>query len=74
MEVGWPFTETAARGAGLFSRLKSGRRCGTASSRGRWGIIYFNHSFGGPNQSQHCLRVCPDTLGRITKFSKHEPN
>jgi hemolysin D len=22
---------------------------------------------------QH-LRVCPDTLGRITKFSKHEPN
>ena len=21
-----------------------------------------------------CLRVCPDTLGRITKFSKHEPN
>ena len=20
------------------------------------------------------LRVCPDTLGRITKFSKHEPN
>ena len=22
----------------------------------------------------HCLRVCPDTLGRITKFSKHEPN
>jgi hypothetical protein len=22
----------------------------------------------------HGLRVCPDTLGRITKFSKHEPN
>ena len=20
------------------------------------------------------LRVCPDTLGRITEFSKHEPN
>jgi hypothetical protein len=20
------------------------------------------------------VRVCPDTLGRITKFSKHEPN
>ncbi len=20
------------------------------------------------------FRVCPDTLGRITKFSKHEPN
>jgi hypothetical protein len=23
---------------------------------GARGIIYFNHSFGGPNQSQHCLR------------------
>ena len=22
----------------------------------------------------YALRVCPDTLGRITKFSKHEPN
>jgi hypothetical protein len=22
----------------------------------------------------HAVRVCPDTLGRITKFSKHEPN
>jgi hypothetical protein len=24
--------------------------------QGARGIIYFNHSFGGPNQSQHCLR------------------
>jgi class 3 adenylate cyclase len=24
--------------------------------------------------SQRVLRDCPDTLGRITKFSKHEPN
>ena len=24
--------------------------------------------------SDTSLRVCPDTLGRITKFSKHEPN
>jgi hypothetical protein len=23
---------------------------------------------------EKALRVCPDTLGRITKFSKHEPN
>ena len=35
VEVGWPSTETAAQGAGPFSRLKSRRRCGTASSQGR---------------------------------------
>ena len=27
-----------------------------------------------PDQRAQALRVCPDTLGRITKFSKHEPN
>ena len=32
VEVCWPFTETAA---GLLSQLKSGGRCGTASSQGR---------------------------------------
>jgi hypothetical protein len=26
------------------------------------------------NDDRGRLRVCPDTLGRITKFSKHEPN
>ena len=27
-----------------------------------------------PSQFLETFRVCPDTLGRITKFSKHEPN
>jgi hypothetical protein len=27
-----------------------------------------------PPNPTFLLRVCPDTLGRITKFSKHEPN
>ena len=27
-----------------------------------------------PFDASRSLRVCPDTLGRITKFSKHEPN
>ena len=27
-----------------------------------------------PERRPKPLRVCPDTLGRITKFSKHEPN
>ena len=27
-----------------------------------------------PEKRLERLRVCPDTLGRITKFSKHEPN
>jgi len=33
------------------------------------------HFEGDPDQYvAAALRVCPDTLGRITKFSKHEPN
>jgi hypothetical protein len=30
--------------------------------------------FGSGTAHSAVLRVCPDTLGRITKFSKHEPN
>ena len=47
------------------------------------GTIHLGWSFaalGDPTQGLDLiskgisLRVCPDTLGRITKFSKHEPN
>ena len=53
VEVGHPFTESHAPsiqpaevGAAVWQSLIAGAR----------GIIYFNHSFGGPNQSQHVLR------------------
>jgi hypothetical protein len=56
VEVGWPSSETAAQGgrsieptevvAGVWHSIIAGAR----------GIIYFNHSFGGPHQSFHCLR------------------
>jgi probable HAF family extracellular repeat protein len=42
------------------------------------GYFYDNnqlaHSFLYSKGIYTTLRVCPDTLGRITKFSKHEPN
>ena len=53
VEVGHPFTESHAPsiqpaevGAAVWQSLIAGAR----------GIIYFNHSFGGPNQTQHVLR------------------
>ena len=35
--------------------------------------VYFEEEPGRQSAAK-LLRVCPDTLGRITKFSKHEPN
>jgi hypothetical protein len=53
VEVGHPFTESHAPSiqpaevrAAVWQSLIAGAR----------GIVYFNHSFGGPNQSQHVLR------------------
>jgi hypothetical protein len=53
VEVGHPFTEAdwptispAEVQAAVWHSLIAGAR----------GVIYFNHSFGGPNQSQHVLR------------------
>lgn len=42
----WPSAEPAAVSAAVWSSLIHGAR----------GIIYFNHSFGGPCQTQHALR------------------
>ena len=55
VEVGWPFSETAAQGAGLFSRRKSG---GGVAQHHRWGARHhlFQPQFRRSPQSQHCLR------------------
>ena len=55
VEVGWPFTG-GRRGRGPFCRLKSGRRCGTASSQGRGASSTSTTASAVPTPSQHCLR------------------
>ncbi len=56
VEVCWPFSESAAQNgrAILPAEIKAAVWQGIIA--GARGIIYFNHSFGGPNPSQHCLR------------------
>ncbi len=44
------------RGPGPFSRLKSGRRCGTASSQGRGASSTSTTASVAPTRAQHCLR------------------
>ncbi len=69
VEVCWPFTETRSRfiepaevrGAVWHSIIAGAR-----------GIIYFNHSFGGPNQSQHCLRESGYAAVRATVKGTNE--
>ena len=54
VEVGWPFTGSQ----GVRAILPAEVRAAVWHSiiAGARGIIYFNHSFGGPNPTQHCLR------------------
>ena len=56
VEVGWPFTETAAQGAGHIQPEEIKAAVWHSIIAGARGIIYFNHSFGGPDQTQHALR------------------
>jgi hypothetical protein len=56
VEVGWPFSETAAQGGRSIEPAEIRSAVWHSLIAGARGIIYFNHSFGGPNPSQHCLR------------------
>jgi hypothetical protein len=56
VEVCWPFTETAAQGARSIEPTEVRGAVWHSIIAGARGIIYFNHSFGGPNHSYHCLR------------------
>jgi hypothetical protein len=56
VEVGWPFTQTAAQGARGIRPAEVRAAVWQSIIAGARGIVYFNHSFGGPHQSQHCLR------------------
>jgi hypothetical protein len=56
VEVGWPFSETDAQGARAIEPDEIRAAVWHSLIAGARGIIYFNHSFGGPHPSQHCLR------------------
>ena len=56
VEVGWPFTETAAQGGRQIAPDEIKAAVWHSIIAGAQGIIYFNHSFGGPEQTQHALR------------------
>jgi hypothetical protein len=56
VEVGWPLTETEVQGARAIQPAEITAAVWHSIIAGAQGIIYFNHSFGGPNQTQHCLR------------------
>ena len=56
IEVGWPYTETAAQGGRAIAPAEVRAAVWHSIIAGARGIIYFNHSFNGPNPSHHVLR------------------
>lgn len=58
VEVGWPFTESAAQGARYIRPAEIRAAVWHSLIAGARGVVYFNHSFGGPErcQTQHVLR------------------
>jgi hypothetical protein len=58
VEVGWPFTESASQGARAIRPAEIRAAVWHSLIAGARGIVYFNHSFGGPGecQTQHALR------------------
>jgi hypothetical protein len=56
VEVGWPFTETAAQNARSIGPGELKAAVWHSIIAGARGILYFNHSFGGPYPTQHALR------------------
>jgi hypothetical protein len=56
VEVCWPFSESAAKNGRAILPDEVKGAVWHSIIAGARGVIYFNHSFGGPNPSQHCLR------------------
>ena len=54
--LGWPYRETAAQGGRAIEPAEIKAAVWHSIIAGARGIIYFVHSFGGPNQSQNVLR------------------
>jgi Ca2+-binding RTX toxin-like protein len=56
VEVGWPFTESAAQGGRAIEPAEIKAAVWHSLIAGARGVLYFNHSFGGSEQTQHALR------------------
>ena len=56
VEVGWPFTESAAQGGRAIAPAEVRAAVWHSLIAGARGIIYFNHSFAGPCTTHHVLR------------------
>ncbi len=68
VEVGWPFNDTIANGAGAITPEQVRAAVWHSIIAGARGIIYFNHSFGGPCLSQHALReACYAAVRAVVK-------
>ena len=67
VETGWPFTQTAAQGARAIEPREVRAAVWHSLIAGARGVIYFNHSFGGPHdcQTQHVLRNDTGCYGAI---------
>ena len=56
VELGWPFTETAAQGGRTIAPAEMRAATWQSIIAGARGINYFNHSFGGPCKTHHIDR------------------
>ena len=56
VELGWPFTETAAQGGRAITPDEIKAAVWQEIIAGARGIVYFNHSFGGPEPTYNVLR------------------
>jgi hypothetical protein len=56
VELGWPFTESASQGGRAIQPAEVRSAVWHSVIAGARGIIYFQHSFGGPCQTHHVLR------------------
>ena len=56
VELGWPFSEGPGKGGRAIKPAEMNAAVWHSIIAGARGIVYFNHSFGGPYPSQHVLR------------------
>ncbi len=78
IEVGWPFSEGPGKGGRAIEPAEMNAAVWHSIIAGARGIVYFNHSFGGPYPSQHVLRdrnyaeiraAVRETNARITQLA-----
>jgi hypothetical protein len=77
VELGWPFTATAAEGGRTIAPAEMRAATWQSIIAGARGINYFNHSFGGPCQTHHidreptCYTAIQAELTKVTSQITH---